>query len=113
MAFAALEVPLTDGAIWLAMGPWDDARAAPSGDGHRTRAGRRLPASGRESERFARAAGPAVGVAFAWAAHTVSTAAFLQMMADLTTRAPAGYEFSREEVDLMLGGNSAGLLGLG
>ena len=44
--------------------------------------------------------------------HTVPTERFLQMMRDLTTRAPAGYEFSQEEVDLMLGGNAAVLLGL-
>jgi predicted TIM-barrel fold metal-dependent hydrolase len=44
--------------------------------------------------------------------HTVPTKSFLEMMRALPTRAPAGYEFSSEEVDLMLGGNAAALMGL-
>lgn len=44
--------------------------------------------------------------------YTVPTERFIQMMGDLTERAPKGYEFSREEVDMMMGGNAARLLGL-
>ena len=44
--------------------------------------------------------------------HTVPTARYLEMMRALSTRAPAGYEFSQEEVDLMLGGSAAALMGL-
>lgn len=45
--------------------------------------------------------------------HTVPTERFITMMRDLAVKAPKGYEFSREEVDLMLGGNAARLLGIG
>jgi predicted TIM-barrel fold metal-dependent hydrolase len=44
--------------------------------------------------------------------YTVPTARFIQMMQDLPKKAPKGYGFSREEVDLMLGGNAARLLGI-
>jgi predicted TIM-barrel fold metal-dependent hydrolase len=44
--------------------------------------------------------------------HTVPTRQFIEMMEALATRAPTGYEFSREEVDLMLGGNAARLFDL-
>jgi predicted TIM-barrel fold metal-dependent hydrolase len=45
--------------------------------------------------------------------YTVPTDRFIRMMKDLPDKAPRGYEFSREEVALMLGGNAARLLGLG
>lgn len=45
--------------------------------------------------------------------YTVPTGRFIEMMKNLATKAPKGYEFSQEEVDLMLGGNAARLLGLG
>ena len=44
--------------------------------------------------------------------YTVPTHRFLQMMRDLPEKAPKGYDFSQEEVDLMLGGNAARLLGM-
>jgi hypothetical protein len=44
--------------------------------------------------------------------YTVPTERFLRMLRDLPEKAPAGYEFSPEEVDLMLGGNAARLLGM-
>jgi predicted TIM-barrel fold metal-dependent hydrolase len=44
--------------------------------------------------------------------HTVPTRQFLEMMEGLSTRAPSGYEFSREEVELMLGANAAQLFDL-
>jgi len=44
--------------------------------------------------------------------YTVPTERFLTMMRNLSTKAPRGYEFSEEEVDLMLGGNAARLLGV-
>lgn len=44
--------------------------------------------------------------------YTVSTDRFLQMLRDLPEKAPKGYEFSQEEVELMLGGNAARLLGI-
>jgi len=45
--------------------------------------------------------------------YTVPTDEFLAMMRGLPARAPRGYEFSQEEVDMMLGGNAARLLGIG
>jgi predicted TIM-barrel fold metal-dependent hydrolase len=45
--------------------------------------------------------------------YTVPTRRFKEMMKDLPEKAPKGYDFSREEVDLMLGGNAARLLGIG
>ncbi|TAL31620.1 MAG: hypothetical protein EPN93_17645 [Spirochaetes bacterium] len=45
--------------------------------------------------------------------YTVPTKDYLQMMRDLETKSPKGYEFSKEEIDLMLGGNAARLLGIG
>ena len=44
--------------------------------------------------------------------YTVPTEEFIRMMRNLSVKAPRGYEFSQEEVDLMLGGNAAKLLGL-
>ncbi len=44
--------------------------------------------------------------------YTVPTQKFLKMIRDLPTMAPRGFEFSQEEVELMLGGNAAKLLGL-
>ncbi|MBI5115824.1 amidohydrolase family protein [Candidatus Poribacteria bacterium] len=44
--------------------------------------------------------------------HTVPTATFVKMMRELPVKSPKGYEFSKEEVDLMLGGNAARLLGI-
>jgi predicted TIM-barrel fold metal-dependent hydrolase len=45
--------------------------------------------------------------------YTVPTARFLAMLRELPARAPRGYEFSHEEVELMLGGNAARVLGIG
>jgi len=45
--------------------------------------------------------------------YTVPTKDFMKMMRDLPEKSPRGYEFSREEVDLMMGGNAARLLGIG
>ncbi len=45
--------------------------------------------------------------------HTVPTANFIKTLRDLPEKSPKGYEFSKEEVDLMLGGNAARLLGIG
>jgi hypothetical protein len=45
--------------------------------------------------------------------NTVPTATFIKMMSELPAKSPKGYEFSKEEVDLMLGENAARLLGIG
>lgn len=44
--------------------------------------------------------------------YTVPTQDFINMMRNLSKKAPKGYEFSEEEVHLMLGGNAARLLGI-
>lgn len=44
--------------------------------------------------------------------YSVPTEGFISMLCDLPKKSPKGYEFSQEEVDLMLGGNARRLLGI-